>query len=171
MPTQYFYRSWCVPCGDWTLFHHSIGEEGAKCKTCNTSHATIKLKDIPDDKLLEQRERYKKQKKEKLNNLLGGGYLFSRRGTIGKGMMGQLDEMMSEDYPEPVIIEADAGQKSLDEIEKRKRNIEITKRNIQRAKNYEEALKYKDLGRNDICLCGSEKKYKKCCMNKMKARL
>ena len=27
----------------------------------------------------------------------------------------------------------------------------------------EERLKFKDVGRNDICLCGSGKKYKKCC--------
>lgn len=27
-------------------------------------------------------------------------------------------------------------------------------------------MKYKNLGRNDICLCGSNKKFKKCCLNK-----
>tara|TARA_R100001082_G_C4240548_1_gene107132 strand:+ start:288 stop:440 length:153 start_codon:yes stop_codon:yes gene_type:complete len=31
--------------------------------------------------------------------------------------------------------------------------------------NLEEWIKYRDLGRNDKCACGSGKKYKKCCIN------
>ena len=31
--------------------------------------------------------------------------------------------------------------------------------------NLEAWVKYRDLGRNDKCACGSGKKYKKCCIN------
>lgn len=175
MPTQYLYRSWCVPCGDWTLFYHQIGEDTAKCKVCSTAHEAIKLKDIPEEKLKEQRERYKIYKKEKdaerISSLLGGSFLFSGRGTIGGGMMDQLDEMMSEDFPEPIIVESDAGQKKLDEIEDHKRKVELYNQQVKREEERKEAQKYRHLGRNDICLCGSGNKYKKCCMNKIKQLL
>ena len=29
--------------------------------------------------------------------------------------------------------------------------------------NYDQYIKKLDIGRNDLCLCGSGKKYKKCC--------
>ena len=31
--------------------------------------------------------------------------------------------------------------------------------------NLSEWIKFRDLGRNDKCVCGSGKKYKKCCIN------
>lgn len=47
------------------------------------------------------------------------------------------------------------------------------RRNQRKMKRYEEHQKlliwkaqYKGLGRNDTCICGSGKKYKKCCLTK-----
>jgi len=56
------------------------------------------------------------------------------------------------------IIESDGGYKAIEE----NRNKVLEEARVKR----EKAVAYKNLGRNDVCLCGSGKKYKKCCLTK-----
>ncbi len=156
MPTTYLYRLWCKECKDWTLHSKAWKENIPKCKDCDTEFSPIKLKEVPKDKLIEQRGRYKENQKKDFSSMLMGGI-----------MSNPLDEFFSEDFPDPIIIESDAGQKTLDKIKVQKEKVKMAKERTKRAEEYAEALKYKNLGRNDICLCGSEKKYKKCCLPKI----
>ena len=46
-------------------------------------------------------------------------------------------------------------------------NIEIQTKSVKKQiKQIEHEIKFKGVGRNDPCPCGSGKKYKKCCLNK-----
>ncbi len=159
MPTTYLHRLWCKTCKDWKL--HNKGwkaDSPHKCKICDTVHESILISKIPKDKILEQRERYKEYTKTNLENILMGGMMLGN----------PLDDIFSEDFPEPIIVESDAGQKTIDAKIEEKRKEEVQKKILEREKKLEEALPYKNLGRNDICLCGSGKKYKKCCLTKIK---
>ncbi len=150
MPTTYFHRLWCKTCKHWTLHSKAFKAESPyKCNGCQTIHVRTLLSEIPKDKILEQRERYKKNIAE---SILMGGILMSN----------PLDSMFSEDFPTE-IVESDAGQKKIDEKIAEKRKKEYEKKELERQKQREEALKYNNLGRNDICICGTGKKYKKCC--------
>lgn len=156
MKTTY-YRYWCSTCKNWELF---FTKENTKfCKKCNTElDENVKYKDIPDDKLIEQRERYKKTNNKFFKNI------------YTKTLLGVNDvdvDFFSEVGSSYKIIEHDAGQKDIDKLKRE----ESEKRYQEHCKKKEEAtievLKYKDLKRNDICICGSNKKYKKCCLNKI----
>jgi uncharacterized protein YchJ len=66
------------------------------------------------------------------------------------------------------IIEADAGQKEIDD-ENHRIYVENEKIRAEETRLFlEDQKKYAHLGRNDKCLCGSGKKYKKCCLTKFK---
>ena len=158
MPTQTYHRLWCITCKDWKLFNENFFDQIKKCSDCKTEHKPILLKEIPKEKIIEQRNRYKEYTKKSLDTLLG----FGMRGMV----INPLDHLFSEDFPTE-IIESSAGQKKIDEKIFEKREKEYQQRRLERKKEYEEALKYKGLGRNSICLCGSDKKYKKCCLTKM----
>jgi hypothetical protein len=68
------YRGWCSHCNDWKLFvydeeiwiepddtHNTLADLGIvrRCETCGNVYQSTKLKDIPDEKILEQQQRYK----------------------------------------------------------------------------------------------------------------
>ena len=159
MPTQYYHRLWCRTCSNWTLHDWWLKDDGYKCKDCETVHKPILLKEIPTEKILEQRKRYKEKEKESM-------------GSMGMYLLGPTpSNPFSEDWSKPEIIESDAGQKNIDKIKAEEQEKKAEKRRLERQKQHKEALKYKNLGRNDICLCGSGKKYKKCCLDKIKAIL
>jgi uncharacterized protein YchJ len=156
MPTQTYYRLWCKTCQDY--IQHSIPfKVGAKmtCGTCQSIFEDTPLSEIPEEKVVEQRQRYK-ESKAKATSLSP----FTRAMF---GMGGGIDAMFRE-TPEVKIVEADAGQRELDEIEMKRLSEEY--REAMKHKEFLriERLRYKALGRNDICICGSEKKYKKCCL-------
>jgi len=73
--------------------------------------------------------------------------------------MSSSSSFFNEPEIEEVLIESDAGLKREEEIIKQKQE-EIVK------EMKEELDKFKNVGRNEICLCGSNKKYKKCCLLK-----
>lgn len=160
--TNYKYRHWCQKCNDWKIFdEENTFKEDKKltCSECGTEHQKTLLSDIPEDKLLEQRLRYKAQQKKDLNDIysefLMGGY---NRNPLAELFMETPSSFNTR------IVEADAGQKYIDE---EKRRIEAE----ERMKRYEERQKlliwkaqYKNVNRNDVCICGSGKKYKKCCL-------
>ena len=158
MPSITYHRFWCHKCNDFTLFQvDHFKDDVKKCKECDTPVTTYKLSDVPEDKIQEQRQRYKDQEKETANKIFSG-YMFGGNNI--------LDELFNES-PNVEIVETDAGQKKID-AEKRRKDNEIyekkRKAREDKAKDYRD--NYAHLGRNDLCGCSSGKKYKKCCWDK-----
>lgn len=157
MPTTIKYRLWCTSCNDWQLFIDKLMESPKvyRCQECKSEHIEIANDLIPDDKIQEQRDRYKKS----AINYIGSRYLLS-------GLHGGLFNLpVGSDIR---IIETDAGQKEIDD---EKHRININKRELENEQKrilLQEQEKYADLGRNDKCICGSNKKYKKCCLLKFR---
>lgn len=155
MPTQTFYRTWCKTCQDWTWHRKpfKIDVEDAKksdwrCKACDTEITDTTFAEIPEEKIIEQRQRYKEHKTEEFKNIMN---IYSGMGS-----------MMSSGWGDGnTYIENDAGQKDIDEalLKKRAERLAEKKRLIE-----EYNIKFKGIGRNDICRCGSGIKYKKCCL-------
>ena len=132
------YRLYCKCCEDFTIFNTDI------CIDCNTEYNTIFIKDIPLDKLNIQRKRFKKQRSENFENVMN---IYSTLGNLS-----------SANYHIGYkVIETDAGLVE-EEKEIRKEKEEL--------KNYRlsQLSLFNKIGRNDDCLCGSNKKYKKCCL-------
>jgi len=140
-----------------------------KCNDCDTVYTSIKLKDIPEEKMLAQRKQYTQAKQAKYSELMNQ---FST-GMYGGFNTNPLADLFSEKFNEPEIIESDAGQKIIDEREYELQRIKREKLLIKRQEDKELAKQYSKLSRNEICLCGSidsngkPKKYKKCCWSKI----
>jgi hypothetical protein len=155
MPTKEYRRMWCKTCNEYTL--HNLPWITAKnndhdCRECGTVYTNVLLSEIPEDKIKEQRERYKLSKKAQFSKMFSDEYLFPNNFTSS--------------YPDVHVIESDAGQKFIDEAAERLRIEQEKRRRIELDHMRAEAKRYKALGRNDICLCGSNKKYKTCCQSK-----
>lgn len=148
MPTITRYRTWCTHCNDWELFNSKN-----ECLECTNDLVSVKLKDIPKEKLTEQRERYISYQKRNFQKMLFGFMAISESSFFCEG-------------PQISIIENDAGQKKIDDWEKQKRKEERLKREEEYKMFLEKKSKYSKLGRNEKCLCGSGYKYKKCCYKK-----
>ena len=71
MPQIIMQRLWCKSCADWKLFDKNIGDEELKCYTCKTDHVNTLLSEIPEEKLLEQRKRYKEEKSRQFRETMG----------------------------------------------------------------------------------------------------
>lgn len=153
--TERLYRIWCKSCNDWTIHYEKVMDVVKTCKECGTEYSSITLREIPKEKLEEQRARYKRQKKENFNRMFGG-YVF--------GGFDMLSKMAGNEE----IIESDAGQRRIDEDEEKIRKEKAQERERIKEEKREEDEKYKNLGRNDVCICGSGKKYKKCCLEKVR---
>lgn len=151
MPQVIANRLWCQECKDWTLFFKNIGEkDGIKCHTCQTVHVATILSEIPEQKLLEQRQRYKADKSRQFREAFG---MMQALAANPRGSVPGVNEIDR-------IIESDAGQRALDEYEKQ------LKAEVKKAAT-EEVVKHRNLGRNDKCICSSGKKYKNCCLKKV----
>ena len=150
------HRIWCKTCNEFEL--HSKPDIYSKkliCDKCETEYSEIKLRDIPEEKLIEQRERYREQQGNAMNNLFGS-YL----------SIGLLQAFSETDYS-PEIEESDAGQNEIDEYKRELAAEKWRQRKIKEDENLKLKKKFHNLGRNEKCLCGSGKKYKKCCWTKI----
>lgn len=153
MPTQQRYRVWCKTCNEFTLHYEPnflTGPYILCCTDCKTDYTEIKISEIPKEKVIEQRKRYKERERRGLQSLY-----MSFLGGYG------LNTILNE-KPNISIIESDCGQKAIDEEERKRKQLEWEEK--QRIKQ-ETAEKFKSIGRNDACACGSGVKYKKCCLN------
>ena len=153
--TKYLYRLYCKKCSDYTIHSEKDGEYTCEC---GSIHEHYKLSEVDPEKVKEQRNRFKAYRSNERNETLSHclGYL------DGSNKMKEMMNMFSAPGSniKTIIKESDAGLKREEKIinDKIDEEIRILK---------EERLKFKDVGRNDICLCGSGKKYKKCCYNKL----
>jgi len=115
------------------------------CK-CGTQYTDIKLVDIDKDKRYIQQQRFKKQRSENFRQITN---IF---GLIGMNQYGLFDTPNVGIQ----VVESDAGLEAIEAYERsEKRRIKDEEK--------AEVLRYKSVGRNDKCLCGSDLKYKKCC--------
>lgn len=159
MPEITYKRSWCKKCNSWELFqvHFNTNDNPATCENCGTEFEAYKLSEVPEDKILEQRERYKQYKKGEYEKLF--------QTYLSMGSLSMDSGFFTESAPR--IIEADAGQKEIN----KKAAEERQKRKEALQKEYEDyAVTFKPLNRNDKCACGSGKKYKQCCLPKFRQK-
>ena len=104
------------------------------------------MSEVPEEKILEQQKRYREKQ---MNSYLK--YLQPQKSIF--------EEMFSEEIGTTVIHEDDAGWKEISE--QRAQAREDARREIREAKEEYDRL-YSHLGRNDLCSCGSGKKFKHC---------
>lgn len=151
MPTKALIRFWCKECKDYTVQH-----KDGPCLKCGTATESYCLSEVPEEKIRQQRERYKNQRGASFLN----SYLIFDLAMHGLPMhsFNPLFEGATR------LVESDAGQKEIDEAYKKA----IEERIEARRKLEEEFLTYKGTGRNDKCPCGSGKKYKQCHLDKFR---
>jgi len=152
MPKITYIRFWCSNCKEFTL------QLGKKCIECETENTSYFLKDVPIEKILAQRKRYKEFKRKQFEEIISLKFLTA---NIQQSMFTSPEENIE-------IIETDAGQKKIDEKETQERNERYNKIAEEKRALKEEYCKFKHLNRNDVCICGSGKKYKNCCLTKFK---
>lgn len=146
---NYLFRLYCNNCNDFTI-HDKIknNDEVEYICTCKSIHVPVDLSTIDPIKIEEQQKRYSQQ----------AGDFFKE--SVYFNPSNAFDDFFKPvEGPQTKIIEDDAG---LIEVQ----NIAMQKRREERRKQQEEVLQYKQVNRNDTCLCGSGKKYKKCCLLK-----
>lgn len=139
------HRTYCKTCDNFTIHSSEY-----ICETCNTEFTSYFPSEVKEELILEQRERYRRQRTNKTSSLY-------QKFLLGTGIQGIME--LEDKFSQTAIIECDAGQKEIDE--KKKQLIEQEKQRIQLIKE-EYETNYKQLGRNDKCSCGSGKKFKRC---------
>lgn len=140
----YKYRKWCTSCQEWQI---SDEKNMDVCGTCGQAYGDYKLRDIPQAKKDEQRERFKRQRSQEFKQVLN---IFSFvNPLVGDVRIGVK------------VIESDAGLRAIEKAERDE---------FERLKqwNRAEREKYRNVKRNETCLCGSGKKYKNCCLKGIK---
>jgi uncharacterized protein YchJ len=169
MPTKELKRLWCKKCNDWELFEQQYPNcTDWFCQKCETIHEKTLLSEIPEEKLIEQRKRYVEYNHKSANKFMGEMMMSPEQRNIK-----ELVHMFSppgSDW-ETEIIESDAGQHQIDDEARRKRAEKIQKEAEEKEQVKRELIKFKGVNRNDTCPCGSGKKYKKCCLNKVEEQL
>jgi len=149
MPTKHYTRTWCNSCKDFTLHHTPFGLE-FQCKECGDTSKTFLISDIPKEKYVEQIQRWKKSKSDRIGAIYGS-FLNPRTSFW-------------DEKSEIIITEDDLGYEKIRyenrAKEKAERQLKIEERDNLKAK-------YSGLTRNDKCGCGSGLKFKNCCLPKI----
>jgi len=173
MPSTIKKRTWCTTCQEFELFeshltpHETIiidsqGSEIKKtskttCDTCGNEYVPYSLSEVPEEKILKQRERYRQMKKTEFIKMLSAYQDMSRTNI--------LKDIMAEVSDRPVgytVKEDDAGQEEIDAAER-------AAREAKKLADIEFKERFRGAQRNDKCRCGSDNKYKKCCLPKVNA--
>lgn len=155
MEQMVYRRIWCKECNDFTI-HEIQKDEKLNCNFCGTEYTEVYLKDIPEDKLEEQRDRYRLQERKKLMNLYSG-------------FLNPYTDIFRPPISKHVVLESDAGQKEIDERKRRERAKRLAEYRERQEKKKKLQEKFKNVHRNDKCLCGSGKKYKHCCLQQIRS--
>ena len=146
------WRTYCTDCKSFEVHNVDADENIMECNNCKKesklSEYKVLLSEISKDEIDAQRIRYLKCNKTLLN-------YFSFLPTVTYQNYKQKTESESLN-----IIESDAGYK------KEKEYARLIKFEAQQL--IVDTIKHRDafynVGRNDLCPCGSKKKFKKCCM-------
>ena len=154
MPQIIMQRLWCKSCADWKLFDKNIGDEELKCYTCKTDHVNTLLSEIPEEKLLEQRKRYKEEKSRQFRETMGLMNMMGLNPRMSIPGISEIDR----------ILESDAGQITIDKLREEQRKVA-------RQTALDDIAAHKHLGRNDKCPCVENvtlnRKYKQCCLKRI----
>jgi preprotein translocase subunit SecA len=111
------------------------------------------LSEVPEEKILEQRKRYAEYKKIEFTNMLN--YYQNMGASDSKYLLGP-----NGIQPHTNIQEDDAGQDAIWKAERdRQKAIQ------DEAREFKE--RFQGAQRNEKCRCGSNVKYKKCCLPKV----
>lgn len=143
MPTKQLYRLWCKDSQNWELHNAAATIGDFICQHCGKIHEQVPITNIPQEKLEEQRKRYKAKK---LHELRMAFILISTGGGLNTDS----------------VYEDDAGQKAIDEHQRR---LQDKRREFIAS----EKIKFQGAERNSPCRCESEKKYKKCCLQRIES--
>jgi len=163
MPTIELKRIWCKTCQEFELHKQQYPNwEDWFCKKCETAYTSIKLKEIPKEKILEQRKRYSEYKNKQAEKLIAGMISGNYGNTYSENLFSEVGSNIR-------VQESDAGQRKLDERRAKKEEEKSEERRIRREEKKVEIAKYKRLGRNDKCICGSGLKYKNCCLLRIRS--
>jgi len=146
-PAQH--RKWCASCADWKPFDKT--EDKYNCADCKTEFVETNLSGIPTEKVEEQQNRFRNQRREDFRQMM----------SVYRWMQENPNQKYPEEIKRNEIMEDDAGLLAIEDAERAKKEAEY------------EAMKadiaaHKHLGRNDVCICGSGKKYKQCCLKRIK---
>jgi hypothetical protein len=146
-PAQH--RKWCAKCADWKPFNKT--ESKYYCADCTEEFVETNLSDIPVEKVEEQQNRFRSQRREDFQQMMA--------------VYRWMQENPNQKYPEEIkrneIMEDDAGLLAIEDAER-------TKREAEHEAALADVAAHKHLGRNDKCPCSSGKKYKQCCLNRIK---
>jgi hypothetical protein len=147
-------RTYCKTCDEFTLF--SQKKEKHICNTCNTAvnpDDTYKVSDVAPEKVLAQIERYKLSKE------------IRKKRDFNLFMLGSIVGFDSMPIPNNFdIIEDDCGYAKVLADFEAKRKADAQKE-LERQKEIKEIMRQCNKnGRNSLCICGSGKKAKKCCL-------
>lgn len=147
--TNTVYRLWCKTCAAFTIhkkiYPNNLEDEHTTLCKCSAEYTNVLIRDIPKELVEDQRLRYKIQRRKIL------GKIFSYLSSV--------NDIYSEPKIGYDIIESDAG------LEQEEKILKERETKLKQEKKAEQ-LRFKDMGRNDSCLCGSGLKYKKCCVTK-----
>jgi len=159
MPTPIkteIFRTWCKRCLELE-FHKWIKIDFSDvliCDKCGNEDNGYSLNEVPEDKIQQQRLRYKEMKRKKFEAIL----------EVYTNPLKPKFDIFSHIFSEPNIgytdiVECDAGQKRIDDLEKQKQQ-KLNEEKQLIINDYK--LNYSKLNRNDKCPCNSNKKYKSC---------
>lgn len=161
--TNYRYRLWCKSCNEFTTHEKIFSDEFSNplreklsfadekepefiCEVCFIQYTDVFIKDIPEENLLEQRQRFKEQRRRN----------FEEKFYALTSLQNPLENIFRPVMPiSKKIIESDAGLKHEENLIRQERQRE--KDLLEAERNF-----YKGLGRNETCRCGSGKKFKHC---------
>lgn len=147
MPTRTYFREFCSTCKAFTL-HNTTAKEidgisGLPCRECGKVELYCKYWLATPEQIAEQQQRYRDSRAKifwGVTNLMTG---------------------FDPNYENVSIQETDAGYKAQEQKK-------MDEKKALRAAQLKELVQFNGLGRNYACLCGSGKKYKKCCLAKHK---
>jgi hypothetical protein len=161
MPTRVLKRQWCRTCQDYTIHNtKKLFDKEWFCESCDTEYIKTDISEIPEEKLLEQRKRWSEKNKRDFGNIYTSMIL-------GTDLTSIFNSPLYNTGFETEIKEDDAGQNKINEELRREKELEYEKQYRIRHEQLELKKKYKNLGRNDKCICGSDLKYKNCCLTKI----
>lgn len=176
MPNPIKKRKWCITCQEFEIFESRLTDETTvldadgkeikkisktTCDTCGNEYVPYILSEVPEEKIQEQRARYKKMKREQFITMLNAYQNMGTsmgRSNIFADMMGDA----SDRFIGFTVQEDDAGQEEIDAAER-------AEREATRLAEQEFKAKYHGAQRNEKCRCDSGLKYKKCCLPKVSA--
>jgi len=144
------HRHWCKTCNEWESFE--VKEEELTCQKCSSLFEEVDLTTIPEEKIEEQRNRFRNMRRTDFQQMMS---IYQFMATNPDSDVPMLESTTS-------VVEDDAGLLALEKLERERKEAEYQAKLV-------DIAAHKHLGRNDKCTCNSGKKYKQCCLIRIKS--